>query len=367
MYEDRCAFLQIQRKANKMMQFHWVRSISVYLVSWFLLSLTALAAGTLDIYWIDTEGGAATLIVTPDGESVLVDTGNPGFRDPDRIARVATREAGLKQIDHLIITHFHKDHFGGATTLATLLPIRHVHDNGIFEGMPDRPDKSYFEFACEKRSVIEPGESIELKQPSNGLPLQLVCLGARKQYIKPETIGAKENREVVKLLSPKDRDFSDNANSVVLLLKFGDFRFFDGGDLTWNQELQLVHPYNLVGTVDVYQVTHHGLDVSNNPAVLQSLKPKVAVMNNGHTKGCLPDVFANLKETKSIEAIYQVHKNLRPDGSINNVPDEYIANSHPADQCEGHHIKLTVTRDSKQYTVEIPTNKHTRTYDTTLH
>ena len=350
-----------------MKRIDWVGFASVFLANYLLLVQTVSAAGTLDIYWIDTEGGAATLIVTPDGESVLVDTGNPGFRDPDRIVRVATREAGLKQIDHLIITHFHKDHFGGASTLATLLPISHVHDNGIFEGMPDRPDKSYLEFACEKRSVIEPGESIELKQPSNGLPLQLVCLGTRKQYIKPETIGAKENREIANLHTSKDRDFSDNANSVVLLLKFGGFRFFDAGDLTWNQEFELVHPYNLVGTVDVYQVTHHGLDVSNNPVVLQSLKPKVAVMNNGHMKGCLPDVFANLKETKSIEAIYQVHKNLRPDGSVNNVDEEYIANSHPADQCEGHHIKLSVTPDSKQYTVKIPTNKHSRTYETTLH
>jgi competence protein ComEC len=340
--------------------------VFVFLLNGLFVGHSAFADGTLDIYWIDTEGGAATLIVTPEGESVLVDTGNPGFRDPDRIVKVATREAGLKQIDHLIITHFHKDHFGGASTLATLLPIRHVHDNGIFEGMPDRPDKSYLEFHSEKRSVLEPGTFIELKQPSNRLPLQLICLGARKKYIKPETIQAKENREVASRHTPKERDFSDNANSAVLLLKYGDFRFFDGGDLTWNQEFELVHPYNLVGTVDVYQVTHHGLDVSNNPVVLQSLQPKVAIMNNGHKKGCAPEVFANLKETKSLEAIYQVHKNLRPDGAINNVDEEYIANTQPTDQCEGHPIKLSVSSDSKKYTVEIPTNDHSRTYDTRL-
>ena len=112
-----------------------------------MLSQSILAFGNLDIFWIDTEGGAATLIVTPEGESVLVDTGNPGFRDADRIARIVTREAKLKRIDHLIVTHYHKDHFVGASTLATLLPIGHVYDNGIFEGMPDRPDPSYFEFA----------------------------------------------------------------------------------------------------------------------------------------------------------------------------------------------------------------------------
>ncbi len=329
-----------------------------------LLAQATWANGTLDIYWIDTEGGGATLIVSPEGESVLVDTGNPGFRDPDRIAKVATREAKLKQIDHLIVTHFHRDHFGGASTLAALMPIRHVYDNGKFEGMPDQPDASYFEFACEERSVIQPGESIALKQSTGGLPLKLMCLGARQKYIQPHEIDAKENREIAKLHTPKDRDGSDNANSVVMLLGFGDFRFFDGGDLTWNQEFQLVHPYNLVGSVDVYQVTHHGLDASNNPAVLQSLKPKVAIMNNGHKKGCMPDVFADLKETKSIEAIYQVHKNLRPDGQVNNVPDEYIANFQETEQCQGNFIKLSVALDSKKYTVEIPATKHSKSYVT---
>ncbi len=87
-------------------------------------------------------------------------------------------------------------------------------------------------------------------------------------------------------------------------------------------------------------------------------------MNNGHKKGCAPEVFANLKETKSLEAIYQVHKNLRPDGAINNVEEEYIANTNPTEQCQGHPIKLSVSTDSKKYTVEIPTNKHSRTYDT---
>src|SRR5262249_40052507 len=83
----------------------------------------------LDIYFIDTEGGAATLIVTPTGESVLIDCGNPGARDAERIHRVATEAAGLKAIDHLVITHWHLDHYGGVERLTRLMPVRHFYDH----------------------------------------------------------------------------------------------------------------------------------------------------------------------------------------------------------------------------------------------
>lgn len=325
----------------------------------------AVDAGQLRIFWIDTEGGAATLIVTPAGQSVLIDSGNPGIRDAERIAKLATHEAGLKRIDHLITTHYHTDHFGGAATLATMIAIGHVHDNGEFEGMPDRPHPEYRQFKCEQRSVIHPGDSIELEQAAGTPKLHLLCLGARKQFIDPADINAKDNREIGSQHRPKDRDGSDNANSIVMVLSLGGFRFFDAGDLTWNQEAALVHPYDLVGKVDVYQVTHHGLDASNNPVVLRTVTPTVAVMNNGHTKGCAPDVFADLKETRSIRAIYQVHKNLRPDGSMNNVPDEFIANHHSAAECEGHPIHLTVSPDASSYTIAIPSTGHQATYTTT--
>jgi len=153
---------------------------------------------------------------------------------------------------------------------------------------------------------------------------------------------------------------SDNANSVVMLLQFGDFRFFDGGDLTWNIEEKLVCPTNLVGKVDVYQSTHHGLDQSNNDVLIKSLEPIVAVFNNGPTKGCEPMSFNTLKELPSIKAIYQMHKNLRPDGAKNNSPDEFIANHEK--ECKGNHIKLSVAPDGKSYTVSVPATKHERTY-----
>lgn len=319
--------------------------------------------GTFDIYWVDVEGGAATLMVTPAGESILIDSGNPGLRDPNRIAHVATKVAGLRRIDHLITTHYHRDHYGGASSLAKLLPIGTVYDNGKFEGMPDDPGKDYFEFKTEKRVVINPGDKIKVKQVAAGQQVSLVCLGTRKTFVAADADDP-ENAAICATHRPKERDGSDNANSVATLIQFGSFRFYDGGDLTWNQEMKLVCPKNLVGEVDVYQVTHHGLDSSNNPVVLETLKPHVAIMNNGHKKGCTPEVFANLTATKSIKQIYQVHKNLRPDGAVNNVSDEFIANHKPGEDCDGHYIKLSVAPDSKSYTVALPSQNHEQTFKT---
>jgi competence protein ComEC len=312
----------------------------------------------LDIYWIDVEGGAATLIVTPAGQSILIDTGNPGHRDPDRIVQTATREARLRQLDHVIITHYHSDHFGGAATLATMLPIVHLHDNGLFEGLTERPDKSYLDLKAGKRSAISPGDAIDLTGGGSGVAkLELRCLGTRQQYIEAPkdaapTPGCAE-------FKPKPVDTTDNANSVVMLLSFGPFRFFDAGDLTWNLEKELVCPVNRVGTVDVYQATHHGLDASNCPVLIHALQPTVAVFNNGVTKGCDPQAFATLKETPSVQAIYQVHRNLRTDGSPN-APDEFIANA--GKECQASFIKLSVDPGGATYTVSVPSTGHTKTY-----
>src|SRR5580765_1740523 len=100
------------------------------------------AEKNLDIYWIDSEGGGSTLVVTPAGESVLIDSANPGPRDAGRIHEV-TKVPGLERIDHLITTHLHVDHFGGAATLSQLIPIGVVHDNGIPEHNPDGGDDAW--------------------------------------------------------------------------------------------------------------------------------------------------------------------------------------------------------------------------------
>jgi beta-lactamase superfamily II metal-dependent hydrolase len=326
------------------------------------ISLAAPADKRLDLYWIDVEGGASTLLVTPAGETVLIDTGNPGRRDPDRIVKAVT-EAGMKQIDHLIITHYHGDHFGGALTLVDQLPVRNLYDNGQFQDMPDNPGKAYFELKVGQRHVVKPGMTLPLKQldSASAPKLNFTFVGGQKQFIDPPANSA-DNAALCSTSREKERDGSDNANSVVMIVSFGGWRFYDAGDLTWNQEARLVCPKNLIGQVDVYQVTHHGLDSSNNPLVLRSLEPRVAVMNNGVTKGCLPEVFANLQDTKSLQAIYQLHKNLRPDGATSNVPDEYIANQER--DCQGNLVRLSVASDGKSYAVSIPATGHSRTYNT---
>lgn len=343
-----------------------MRIFTTALLCGLIASISALApAGQadkrLDIYWVDTEGGAATLVVTPSGESLLFDAGNPGRRDSGRIFDVAAKVAMLRQIDHLVITHYHADHFGGAADLIKLMPIKKLYDNGEFAEQRDGPDKTYKEIKVD-RTVISPGDMIELKATAESPKLSVKCLAARQKFI-PAPSDAPAGPAHCASARAKDRDGSDNANSIVSLVEFGDFRFFDAGDLTWNMEQKLVCPKNLVGTVDVYQVTHHGLDASNNPLVLAALRPTIAMMNNGPTKGCEPETFATLKETDSIKAIYQLHKNLKIEK--NNVAPEFIANTEK--ECKASYIKLSVAPDGKSYTISIPATKHEQTYETRKH
>lgn len=333
-----------------------------------LSSCLAVRAEKLNLYWVDVEGGAATLIVTPAGESILIDTGMPGERDPGRIHKTATEAAGLKQIDHLVTTHFHLDHFGGAADLAKLIPIGTLYDFGIPEKNPDNPNDSawerriqpYREMKAGKRVVLKPGDEIPLKQHHGSAPISLRCLMALQETIeKPADI--RIENPLCQTAREKTQDNTDNANSIALLLRFGTFEMFDGGDLTWNVEAKLVCPFNLIGPVDIYDVNHHGLDVSNNPLLVRAISPTVAIMSNGVTKGCGPETFATLKAVATIQAIYQIHKNLRSD-SENNTAPEQIANLER--ECAANYIQVAVEPNGGSYTVSIPGRDHSRTFQT---
>ncbi len=344
---------------------------AVALLAWTLAPAPARAGardGRLDLYWIDSEGGGSTLIVTPSGESVLIDAGNPGGRDPGRIHKVATEVAGLTRLDHLVVTHFHIDHFGGAAELAGLMPIRHVWDNGMPDADPDGnrqstwplTSKPYREMKVEARHVVRPGTTLPLVVAPGAPPLELRCLLARQQVWdsalhRPPPPEAGEPR----LKSP---DASDNANSSAWVLSLGDFRFFDAGDLTWNVETKLVWPMIRVPEVDVLQVTHHGLEVSNHPRLLQALNPTVSVMNNGPTKGGMGEVLASLRALPRLQAQYQVHRNVRPDGATNNCPEAFIANH--ARECRGDFVHASVAPDGKSFVISIPARDHRATYAT---
>src|SRR5262249_14448291 len=151
--------------------------LALGLVLWLSLSADAKQnAGGLDIYFVDTEGGAATLIVTPAGESVLIDCGNPGSRDADRIHKAATELAGIKAIDHLVITPWHADHYGGAARLAQLMPVHHYYDHGIPKTLQEDPKnfplliQAYRTANGGKSTTLNPGDEIALKQKDGAPP-----------------------------------------------------------------------------------------------------------------------------------------------------------------------------------------------------
>jgi competence protein ComEC len=320
----------------------------------------------LDVYWIDVEGGTAVLLVTPARESVLIDSGYPGDRDADRVKK-ACDAAGVKKIDHMLVTHFHADHYGALPDIAKRIPIGHLWTRDIVNAAEkERNDPKLAvldEVKVDERHLVKVGQMLPLKQAPGTAPLVLRFIGADKTFIDDEN--AHDNAAICAEGTPKPEDTSDNANSVVSLITLGRFRFFVGGDLTWNLESQLVCPKNRVGEVDVYQADHHGLDKSNNPVLVKSLAPTVAVVNNGPRKGGEAGTFATLKATRSIQDIYQLHRNVQlpPD---QNAPPAFMANMEENGDA-ANLVKMSVDPTGETYVVSIPSNKTQKTYATRRH
>jgi competence protein ComEC len=285
------------------------------------------AGKTLDIYVVDVEGGNATLFVSPSGESLLMDTGNGGgaaARDADRIM-AAVKDAGLSRIDHLITTHWHGDHFGAMSELATRLPIRHFIDHG--PSVQSQPASDVFLkdvypalYGKAKRTIAKPGDRI----PIAGLDWRIVTSAG--EAIKTPLAGAGQANPYCATHKPQEVDATENAQSVGSVVTFGRFKAVHLGDLTWNKEFDLMCPTNRIGTADVFFVTHHGQPVSNAEVVVHALQSRVAIMNNGTRKGGQPAAMRIIHSAPRLEDLWQVHFSTLS-GQEHTVPGLFIANT----------------------------------------
>ncbi len=314
-------------------------------------------------------------MVTPERESLLIDSGWPGYanRDPKRIVHVLKDLAKCDRLDHLVTTHWHTDHFGGVAGLAGLVEIAHFWDRGLPEDpdargdFPDGPSPTdplgiaYRAASKGKRKVLHAGDSLPLKGLSS------LVLASGGQVIAggraPSAAGASASTASNRLCesAPPDMpvDTSDNARSLAILFSLGKFQFFDAGDLTWNVEKRLVCPIDLVGPVDVYQVTHHGMDISNHPTLIQTLAPTVAIMNNGPRKGGSPATVKRLRSAPSVRAAYQLHRNAAT-SPADNTGSSLIANN---DGSDGEFIRVRVVPDGAKFTVQIGEHGTEQTFD----
>jgi competence protein ComEC len=323
-----------------------------------VLLASLLQAADLRVYAIDTEGGKATLYVAPSGESLLVDTGYGGFggRDPDRIM-AAVKAAGLTKIDNLLTTHFHQDHMGGLRELAAKIPIGTFYDHGkSVEGDTKKLHDIYAAYVAEskkhKRVVIKPGDTIPVK----GLRIDVVAANG-VQLSKPLAGGGQPNPTCTSY-KPIEPDPGENAHSAAVVITFGKFRLSDLGDLYWNQEHDLACPASVVGPVDVYMTTHHGTKTSGSPQMLAALHPRVAIMNNGPTKGGSVEAWTTIHESPGLRDLWQLHFS-EAGGKEHNVPDQFLANT--GRDCQGNRIELTVHEDGT-FTVRNTRNGFEKSY-----
>jgi len=333
----------------------------------FLLAGTAwspvAAQTTTEIYRMDVEGGASTLIVTPAREAILIDSGENKTLHADRIADVAKRVAGLKQIDYFVISHWHADHYGGTYELTRRLPIKRYYAN---TPPPDRVDDDpqftplialYRKTNAGKTPELKTGASLPLKQAPGVPPVALRVLASNRDLIAAPA-GAVNNTHCGTAVSAPPLDDGENAKSLALLFEYGAFRFFDAGDLTWQIEERLACPVNRVGVVDLYQVTHHGLDRSNNPRLVRAIRPRVAVVNNGPQKGSEPNSMRTVLGAPGVEAVWQLYRNTKSDAKLN-APENRIAN--PAGGPGGQYIKSSILPDGS-FSIQIGDSRRKETY-----
>jgi competence protein ComEC len=298
------------------------------------------ASEALQIFFVDVEGGQATLFVTPRGESLLIDTGWPGNdgRDADRIVSAA-KAAGISKIDFVLLTHYHQDHAGGITQLAAKIPIGTVIDHGENREPGDAATEQvwqdYLKYLAKsgvKRLTVKPGDV---------LPLQ----GARAEVVSSDGAliekalpGGGASNTSCKAADERPEDKTENLRSLGLMIDFGKLRILDLGDLTWDKEMELMCPVNKLGAVDVFIVSHHGWMQSNSPALLGGIAPRVAIMDNGAAKGGSPSAWGIIEKAPRLEDLWQLHYS-NEGGETHNVAAPFIANVAGPDA--GNYLKLT--------------------------
>jgi competence protein ComEC len=312
----------------------------------FLLMFPALlqAAKTLEIYVIDTEGGKSLLIVSPSGQSMLVDTGFPGNndRDTNRIVEAA-RAAGVKKLDFLVVTHYDLDHVNNVPATVAKIPVATFIDHGtpvVGDPGTTKAVAAYLDVAAKaKRIIVKPGDKIPFQD------VDVLVVTSATQVIKSGVQGGGAANPVCQNSPVKpanDRvDKTENAASVGLLYTFGKFRMLDLADLIWNKEIELMCPTNPIGTVDLLMVSHHGNDLSNSPALIHAVHPRVTIMNNGARKIGAPVVLKTIKSSPGLEAAYQLH--WSENAPEDNPPDEWIANLR--DSPDGKWIKVSAEKN----------------------
>ena len=304
---------------------------------------------TMDIYWVDVEGGAATLVVAPSGESLLIDA---GWEIDDRDARrifAAARQAGLSRIDHFVMSHFHEDHAGGIPALSRLIPFGRCYDRGDFIEPPNQRWRDAYLSACkDKRTILQAGATI----PLQGVGVEVVA--SNGQLIAKPLKGGGPN-PLCATAENRPPGGAENQLMVGALFTYGPFRFLDLADLDWEKEMELACPVNRIGRVTMWQAGRHGgLDGAGAPGLLNAIAPQVVVVNNGPRKGLgiptgraqqrpLTDHYQRLMDIPRLEDVWQVHRSLF--AGARNTAEERIANLMDTDACEGHWVKASARSD----------------------
>ncbi len=309
------------------------------------------------IYFIDVEGGQSTLLVSPTGKSLLVDTGWPGNdgRDAGRI-QAAMTDAGISKLDYVLITHFHVDHVGGIPNLVQRVKVGEFLDHGVNREDSDITRHDYAAYikaiGNTPRRVVHPGDTIDIPG------LTTIVLTADGEHISAVPGVTPQPNPYCASEPHWDLDSTENPRSAGILVRYGKFRFLDLGDLTKAKEIPLVCPNNLIGHVDLYLVNHHGMNLSNSRAFVDAIHPRVAIMNNGAHKAGSPEAWQTVHESPGLEDLYMLHTAEGNDAAHNSAED-LIANLKGGS--DGAYFKVAASKDGS-FSVTNSRTGRTRNY-----